>query len=203
MKRLITCALLAASPVWADPLPFTFAPENVKGSKVSWQSNRELIPPARPALEVSFAYVCHGPVEINASLQFFAQDGSLVADKFMRPSLKIPAKIEWGKPNFHAFTLQSTGYPTNAASVRLSLSGTARPAAAPELPRLVLNAVDDAYVFPKRAPQNPRGFVFAGRWSGPPRSIGLFPPRRERAKSIQAYIVVGGQRTSHFRSDIG
>ena len=136
MKRLITCVLLAASPVLANPLPFTFAPENAKGRKVSWLSNREPIPPARPALEVRFAYVCHGPVEINASLQFFAQDGSLVADKFMRPSLKIPAKSEWGKTNFHAFTLQSTAYPATAASVRLSLSGTARPAAAPEPPRL-------------------------------------------------------------------
>ena len=132
MKHLITCALLAASPVLADPLPFTFAPEDAKGHRVSWQSNNEPIPPSRPALEVSFAYVCHGPVEINAALEFFTADGRFVEHKFMRPSLKIPARSEWGKPNFHAFTLQSTGYPTNAASVRLSLSGTARPAAAPD-----------------------------------------------------------------------
>ena len=159
MKRFITYALLAASPVLADPLPFTFAPENVKGSKVSWHSNRELIPPSRPALEVSFAYVCHGPVEINAALDFFAADGSLVEHKFMRPSLKIPAKSEWGKPSFHAFTLQSTAYPTNAASVRLSLSGTARPAAAPEPPRLDLNAVDFKWAFTPRGVRTANWFT--------------------------------------------
>ena len=71
MKRLVTCTLLAASSVLADPLPFTFAPEDAKGRRVSWQSNHEPIPPSRPALEVSFAYVCHGPVEINAALDFW------------------------------------------------------------------------------------------------------------------------------------
>jgi len=159
MKRLITCVLLAASPVLADSLPFTFAPEGAKGRRVSWQSNREPIPHARPALEVSFAYVCHGPVEINASLQFFAQDGLLVADKFMRPSLKIPAKSEWGKPHFHAFTLQSTSYPANATSVRLSLSGTARPTAAPEPPRLDLNAVDFKWGFTPRGVRTANWFT--------------------------------------------
>ena len=96
MKRIFSCVLLAASPVLADSLPFTFAPETARGRTVAWQSNRETIPSSRPALEVSFAYVCHGPVEINAALDFFAADGSFVEHKFMRPSLKIPAKSEWG-----------------------------------------------------------------------------------------------------------
>ena len=87
MKRLITYALLAASPVLADPLPFTFAPETARGRTASWQSHREAIPSTRPALEVCFSYVCRGPVEINSALDFFAADGSLVEHKFMRPSL--------------------------------------------------------------------------------------------------------------------
>ena len=64
MKLLIPSVVLAAFSVCADSLPFTFAPEDAKGRRVSWQSNHEPIPPSRPALEVSFAYVCHGPVEI-------------------------------------------------------------------------------------------------------------------------------------------
>ena len=177
MKRLITCVLLAASPVLANPLPFTFAPETVRGRTVSWQSNREMIPPSRPALEVSFTYVCHGPVEINSALDFFAADGSFVAHKFMRPSLKIPAKSEWGKPSFHAFTLQSSAYPTNAASVRLSLSGTARPAAAPEPPRLDLNTVDFKWAFTPRGVRTANWFMLGEdvvfRGGLPPGKTGL------------------------------
>ena len=159
MRIFFLPLVFAIFSVSADQLPFSFAPEKVPGRRVSWQSNREPIPPSHPALEVSFAYVCHGPVEINAALDFFATDGSFIEHKFMRPSLKIPAKSEWDKPSFHAFTLQSTAYPTTAASVRLSLSGTARPAAAPEAPRLDLNAFDFNWAFTPRGVRTANWFT--------------------------------------------
>ena len=96
MKQFSCAVFLAVGGILlADQLPFTFAPEKAN-DRVVWQSAKEPVPASHPALEVKFSYVCHGPVEINAALEFFTADGRFVEHKFMRPSLKIPAKSEWG-----------------------------------------------------------------------------------------------------------
>ena len=92
------------------------------------------IPAARPAGTVWLRFVCHGPVCVNTRLVFFDSDGRRISEAFMWPSLKMPARDEWGMPNRHAMALGAGRIPAGASSVSIELSLSHVPQAGSEEP---------------------------------------------------------------------
>lgn len=94
----------------------------------------QAIPASRPSGMVRLDFVCGGPVSVNTRLLFFDVAGTRISEAFMWPSLKMPTREEWGRPNVHAMALGAGRIPDAAKTVSVELSLTHEAAEGNEAP---------------------------------------------------------------------
>ena len=94
----------------------------------------QAIPASRSSGMVRLDFVCGGPVSVNTRLLFFDAAGTRISEAFMWPSLKMPAREEWGRPNVHAMARGAGRIPDAAKTVSVELSLTHEAAEGNEAP---------------------------------------------------------------------
>lgn len=152
----------------------------------------QAIPAGRPAGTVRLSFVCRGPVSVDTRLRFLDAGGRLVSSVFMRPSLKMPARAEWGRENLHLISFGRDAAPPDARSVAVELSLAHLPDRGPEPPVFDLRAAEVVWATAPRGAKTANWFtrdedvVFAGVL--PPGKTGL----RVRVRDAEGAAVFAG-----------
>ena len=81
------------------------------------------IPPERPDAKAVFEFVCRGPVSLSGvTVVGMDAAGKTVHENFLWPSLKAPAREEWGRPSRHFMTITPAMYGEKAVKAALKLN---------------------------------------------------------------------------------